>query len=86
MVIEVDQEILKSISDLLQKFNRTDQPVRADTDIMADLAVDSVAVLDVVMELEDRYDITVPMNVMPKLRTVGDLALAIQEISTETKK
>ena len=32
------------------------------------------------MDIEDRYDITVPLNVLPDVRTVRDLALQIDRL------
>lgn len=61
----------------LQPFARPGRPLEADTDIMADLEIDSVAVLDVVMELEEKFDISVPMETVPKIKTIGDLASQI---------
>lgn len=85
MADQAEAQIIETVAQLLQPFNRAGAPIDAQTDIMADLEIDSVAVLDVVMELEDRFDIAVPMDVMPKLRTVGDLAGAIQQIRAESK-
>jgi len=47
---------------------------------MADLEIDSVAVLDVVMELEDKFDISVPLELVPKIKTIGDLTSQIAAI------
>lgn len=75
-----DPAVVKVITGLLEKYARPGKPVTAETDIMGDLDIDSVAVLDVVMELEDHFDISVPLEVMPRVRTVGDLAREIQTI------
>ena len=47
---------------------------------MSDLEVDSTAVFDLIMELEDFYDISVPMEVITDVKTVGELVIAIQEL------
>jgi len=74
-----DPAVVATIADLLARY-AGDGKVDAETDIMGDLDIDSVAVLDVVMELEDQFDISVPLEVMPRVRTVGDLAREIQSI------
>jgi len=43
------------------------------TSIVADLGLDSVAVMDFVMEIEDRLDITVPLDKIAEIETLGDL-------------
>lgn len=50
------------------------QIITASTVISKDLTVDSLAVMDMVMELEDRFDISIPMNMVVEIRTVGELA------------
>jgi acyl carrier protein len=34
--------------------------------IAKDLTIDSLAIMDMVMELEDRFDVSIPMSVMPR--------------------
>ncbi|MGF1462852.1 MAG: acyl carrier protein [Maricaulaceae bacterium] len=78
-----DGQVLRVVSEALERFRRPDQSVRPDTDIMADLDIDSVAVMDVMMELEDTFDISVPLEVIPRIRTVADLAAEIEAIRSE---
>ena len=39
--------------------------------------MDSVAVLDLIMEVEDDYRISIPMNMLSEIRTIGDLVQTI---------
>jgi acyl carrier protein len=50
----------------------------ADTDISADLNIDSVTVMDFVMEVEDRFNIDIPLNVLAETRTIADLARVVE--------
>lgn len=68
------ENILPAVVAALQPFARPEQSIDSSTVIMGDLEIDSVAVLDVVMELEEKFDISVPMELMPKITTIGDLA------------
>ena len=54
--------------------------VTPDTDIARDLAVDSLALMNIVMELEDRFDISIPIDRLSEVQTVGDLASLIDNI------
>ncbi len=47
------------------------------TGLVEDLGLDSPKVLERILEIEDRFDISVPMNVLADVHTVGDLAQAI---------
>ncbi|MBC6403915.1 MAG: acyl carrier protein [Hyphomonadaceae bacterium] len=51
--------------------------------IVSDLEVDSVAVFDLVMRLEDHYDISIPMEMISDIKTVGELIAAIRQLAAE---
>jgi len=36
--------------------------------------------MDLMMELEEKYDISIPLNLVPEIRSVADLAATIQRI------
>jgi len=55
----------------------------AETDILADTGMDSVAVMDFVLELEDEFDITIPLSRLAEVRTAGDVVRAIRAIVQE---
>jgi acyl carrier protein len=44
------------------------------THIAKDLKLDSLEVMDLVGEIEDHFDITIPLNLLPEMQTVGDTA------------
>ena len=54
--------------------------LRADTDIARDLAVDSLALMNIVMELEDAFDLSIPLDRLASVRTAGDLAAVITQL------
>ena len=62
----------------LSPYRRNDGDIHLGTEIMAELEIDSVEVLDTIMEIEDELDILVPLDTLPRVRTVGDL---IREIA-----
>ncbi len=59
-------EVLKSVS------RRPIEPTLS-SDLVADLGFDSLQVLEVIAELEDRFDISIPLNDVPATRTVGQV-------------
>jgi acyl carrier protein len=71
-------EIFDSICKLLSPFNYSAIELRPDTDISADLNIDSVTVMDFVMEVEDHFDIEIPLNVLSETRTMGDLVKVVE--------
>ena len=71
-------EIVPVLADLLKPFNLENKPLLESTDIPAELNIDSVGVLDFIMEVEDHFDIEIPMNAVANIRTVGELATYVQ--------
>jgi acyl carrier protein len=74
-----DDLVLRKVCRKLQQFNVRNLDLTAETDITGDLEIDSVAVLDLIMEVEDEYGISFPMNLLSEIRTVGDLVRAIHK-------
>ena len=66
------------ICKLLEPFNSNGTVLSAQTDISTDLNIDSVTVMDFVMEVEDHFDIEIPLNVLSETRTVSDLAKVVE--------
>lgn len=55
--------------------------ITAETDIQDDLGADSLDVVDLIMSLEDEFEIEVPDEDIEKLRTVGALVSYIESHS-----
>jgi len=51
-----------------------------DTDIIADLGMDSLGVMNFVMAIEDFYDISIPLDRIAQVETVGDLIHAVEHL------
>ena len=70
-------DTIEEICKLLEPFNSKGITLAPDTDISTDLNIDSVTVMDFVMEVEDHFDIEIPLNVLSETRTVADLAKVV---------
>jgi acyl carrier protein len=70
-------EVLKNVS------RRPIEPTR-DSDLAADLGFDSLQILEVVAELEDRFDISIPLNDVPSARTVGQVVAQVTALINGT--
>jgi acyl carrier protein len=66
-------KVFEQISEQLAPFNKNGIELTEATDINADLNIDSVAILDLLMTIEDAYEISIPINLLADVRTVGDL-------------
>jgi acyl carrier protein len=70
-------EVLKNVS------RRPIEPTH-DSDLVADLGFDSLQILEVVAELEDRFDISIPLNDVPAARTVGQVVAQVAALVSGT--
>jgi len=73
-------DVLAEITKRLEPFRKGETAITPDTDITRDLNIDSLAVMDMIMELEDRFDVSIPLNVVAEIKTVRELADTIGRI------
>ena len=66
--------VFEEIRSLLQVHNSNQIEIGEETDLSADLNIDSVAAMDLIMNLEDKFEIDIPLNQVGELRSVRDLA------------
>ena len=69
-------EVLKSVS------RRPIEPTLT-SDLVADLGFDSLQVLEVIAELEDRFDVSIPLNDVPATRTVAQVVAEVARLVEE---
>ncbi len=79
MTLTVD-EIFDQICELIKPFNKKNVTISKDTIFSVDLELDSLTVMDLLSEIEDEFDITVPLNILPDLETVGQFTDAVQKL------
>ena len=75
------EEIFEKVCELLKPYNPENRPITMQSGIVSDLEVDSVAVFDLVMGLEDHYDVSIPMEMVSDIKTVGELCAAIKQLA-----
>ncbi|MBI2994352.1 MAG: acyl carrier protein [Gammaproteobacteria bacterium] len=75
-------DILTRLIRHLERFAGPDVAIDEDVELVTELGLDSVKVLDVILEIEDEFDVSVPMNLLADVRTVRDLATVIHQILT----
>lgn len=72
--------VLEKVKDILAKqFEVEADTITGQTDIAEDLGADSLDVVDVLMSLEDAFDVEIPDEEIEKLTTVGALVSYIEE-------
>ena len=67
-------DVMREIFRLLAPYQVGGKAITPQTVISKGLTVDSLTIMDVIMELEDRFEITIPMNVAANIVTIDQLA------------
>ena len=78
------EDVKTELISLLKQFTKTDMEITESLHIMNDLDLDSVMVMELMMELEDHFDISIPLNSLPNVNTVADLATEISKLKNQT--
>ena len=52
-----------------------------DSELLADLGFDSLQVLELIGELEDHFNIAVPLNDLPHIRTVARVVAEVRRLA-----
>ena len=78
-------EIFEKVRSVVaEKLNLEEETIAPESAILEDLGADSLYVVDLVMALEEEFDIQVPDEDMENLTTVGDIVnYVVQRLSTE---
>ena len=75
------EERLKEI--IIKQFGDGEKTVTLETSFVNDLGADSLDIVELVMELEDEFDVSIPDEDAEKMQTVGD---AVKYINEHTQK
>lgn len=71
--------IVGELCELLQKYNKEGIQLSASTNLGSDLDIDSVEVMDLIMEIEDKFDIDIPINLISDVERIEDLAKLVHD-------
>jgi acyl carrier protein len=73
-------QIEEGVLDVLKNVSRRPIEPTLGSELVADLGFDSLQVLEVIAELEDRFDISIPLNDVPATRTVGQVVAQVTRL------
>lgn len=74
------QSILDQLLEIVVPLAKGRVEVTPETDLVGALGMDSLQVMDLMLAVEDRFDVSMPVNVLGDVKTVGDLARQIQKL------
>ena len=73
-------EILSQLLEILKPFTKEGQQLREETKLVAELGLDSLQVMQVLLKIEDHFDISIPLNNLPTIQTVQELVVEIETL------
>ena len=88
--MSVQEDLVEKIADVVRSMDAIPADVTAritsDTNIVRDLRLDSITVMDFIMELETKFDTVIPIDTITEIDTVGDLARMRDSRSTQVSR
>ncbi|KEA51612.1 acyl carrier protein [Mangrovibacter phragmitis] len=69
--------VMEYILSCLRETLENGPEVKPDSDLVNDLGLESIRVLDLLMKLEDEFDISIPINILLDVRTPEQLLNAL---------
>lgn len=75
-------ETLAITTEILGKHVEGDRAIRPNDHIQNDLGLDSLGVMEVVADIEDRFDVAIPNAMLGEIATVEDIARALVKIES----
>ena len=72
--------LLKQVCELLDALVEEDIELREESDFVADLGFDSLKVMKLLEKVEDYYDVSIPLNILPDIQTIKDFVLQLEKI------
>jgi len=73
-------QIVAIISEQVDEFAPGAGPFTEATDLTRDVQVDSASIMTLVFNLEESFDVSVPLNELSNVLTIGDLAKLIVKL------
>lgn len=70
-------DILTQTCELLEPY-ANGRPLEEGSDLLTHVGLDSIQAMEVLLAAEGRFDMSIPLNVLAQVRTVGDLAQQLQ--------
>ena len=71
----------REVTEIVRRLSRRPVEPTLESELLADLGFDSLRVLELVGELEDHFNIAVPLNALTHIRTVGQIADEVRRLA-----
>jgi len=75
------QEYLAFLCSAMESQNKKNIPLNENTALVADIGLSSLEVMEYIEKIEDHFDISIPLNILPDVNTIGELAHKVKELN-----
>ncbi|MDH4040146.1 MAG: acyl carrier protein, partial [Gammaproteobacteria bacterium] len=75
------QEYLDFLYSALATQNKKNIELTESTHLVADIGLSSLEVMEFIEKIEDHFDISIPLNILPDVNTIGELANKVRELN-----
>jgi acyl carrier protein len=72
------EDVRSSVKEILKPHAQAGSDLTEASRIVADLGIDSLGVMEVVADLEDKFKLRIPDEALRDVDTVGDVVMAIE--------
>ena len=76
-----DDQLFREVCTILERYRPAHVQLTPATELSGDLSIDSVAAMDLIMEIEDKFGIDIPINLVSDLGNLQDLLDVIRQQS-----
>ena len=77
MIRSAHTSIEAGVIQVLKRVSRKAIEPTISSDLIADLGFDSLQILEVIADLEDHFDVSIPLNDVPATRTVAQVVAKV---------
>ena len=74
-------EYLNFLYRALESQNKNKLELSEGTSLVADIGLSSLEVMEFIEKIEDHFDISIPLNILPDVNTIGDLATKVRQLN-----
>ncbi len=75
-------EIMTLLCDRLSSLTNSNVQITSETNLISQLSIDSIKLLNLIMEIEDTFDVSIPINALTDIQTVRELADLVHKIKS----
>jgi len=75
-------EIMQLLCDRLSSLTNSNAQISPETNLISQLSIDSIKLLNLIMEVEDAFDISIPINALADVQTVRELVDLVHKVKS----